>query len=129
MKNRRRMFTRTKRIAIEKDYDIDLLLSIDHAEGLDNHSTYPFSNHPGLPCFVFWVHPDDKLATSRDVGSPDPGMEPEVVRMKVDNSRDCRLFVCLRCLGMDPPLRVNPGSSNGISLVGRAQIPLTELVK
>ncbi|KAI5585600.1 hypothetical protein BDE02_06G156300 [Populus trichocarpa] len=122
--NRRRMFTRNKRIAIEKDYDIDLLLSIDHAEGLDNPSTYPSVTTRDYRV-VFWVHPDDQLATSRDLGSPDPVWNQKC-RMKLDKSRDCK-FLYVEVLRYGSSSESNPGTSNGISLVGRAQIPLPNL--
>lgn len=122
--NRRRMFTRNKRIAIEKDYDIDLLLSIDHAEGLDNPSTYPSVTTRDYRV-VFWVHPDYQLATSRDLGSPDPVWNQKC-RMKLDKSRDCKLLY-VEVLRYGSSSESNPGTSNGMSLVGRAQIPLPNL--
>ncbi|CAK7338141.1 unnamed protein product [Dovyalis caffra] len=124
MRMNRRMFTRNKRVAVERDYDIDLLLSIHHAEGIDNPSNYPSVINRDYRV-VFWVHPDDQLATQVVSGSPDPSWNQKC-RIELDKSWDCR-FLYVEVLRYGSSSESNPGTSDGMSLVGRVQIPLPKL--
>ncbi|XP_061951913.1 uncharacterized protein LOC133674720 [Populus nigra] len=120
----RRKLTKNKRIANERDNRIGLVLSIHHAEGIDNPSNYPSVFNRNY-CVLFWVYPDDQLATEFVSGSPDLAWNQKY-RIELDESRDCR-FLHVEVLRCGSSSESNPGTSDGMRLVGRAKIPLPDL--
>lgn len=114
-----------KRVAKDYDYEINLALTIYHAEGIDNPSDYPSLNER-VYGVAFWVHPEDQYRTSMVYGQPDPTWNL-TYQMGLDESSDCR-FLYVEVVRFGSRSESNPGTSNGIALVGRAKIPLPKLL-
>ncbi|KAG6740847.1 hypothetical protein POTOM_056316 [Populus tomentosa] len=119
----RRKLIENKRIADERDNRIGLVLSIHHAEGIDDPSNYPSVFNMNY-CVLFWVYSDDQLATEFVSGSPDLEWNQKYC-IELDESRDCR-FLHVEVLRCGSSSESSPGTSNGTRLVGRAKIPLPD---
>ncbi|OAY31455.1 hypothetical protein MANES_14G113400v8 [Manihot esculenta] len=115
-----------KRISKDKDYDIDLLVSIHDADGLDNPTRYP-SIKARIYRVVFWVHPNDAYATDVVAGLPNPAWNIMKHIIKLDQSKNFR-FLFVEVLRAGPPgFAPDPGTSTGMTLVGRVRIPLPKV--
>ncbi|EEF33993.1 conserved hypothetical protein [Ricinus communis] len=116
---------KNKQVVREEDFEIDLDVSIHYAEGLDNPNTYPGvrSRYYKVIC---WVHPDDQYETHLAQGLPNPVWETKR-RMELDKSLDIR-FLHVEVLRYNiPGFFPATCSSSGVTVVGRARIPLPKL--
>ena len=112
---------KNKGIAKERDTRTCLVVSIHHAEGIDNPSSYPSVINRNYRV-AFWVYPDDQLATDVVAGSPVLAWNQNYC-IELDEARDCR-FLYVEVLRCGSSSESDPGTSNGLRLVGRAKIAL-----
>uniref|UniRef100_A0A6N2M4J5 C2 domain-containing protein n=1 Tax=Salix viminalis TaxID=40686 RepID=A0A6N2M4J5_SALVM len=115
---------KNKGIAKERDSRTGLVISIHHAEGIDNPSSYPSVINRNYRV-LFWVYPDDQLATELASGSPNLAWNKKYC-IELDEARDCR-FLYVEVLRCGSSSESEPGTSNGLRLVGRAKIALPNL--
>lgn len=120
--NKRKRSSDRERMAGEEDYEYDvaLCLIIRNAEGIDSPSRHP-SVGRRIYRVVYWVEPDNKFLTPATIGLLDPVWEEKmciVLGMPGKYRKFLNLEVVRVCSKADP------GTSSGVVVVGRAQIPL-----
>ncbi|KDP38723.1 hypothetical protein JCGZ_04076 [Jatropha curcas] len=100
----------------------ELVIKISSAEGIDNPTTYPYR-------VAFWIRPNDEYITQEAYGSPNlvwnSTCHIELDILSMEDYRYLYLEV-IRC-GEAGSSGSEPGTSTGITLVGRAQIQLPKL--
>ncbi|EEF33992.1 conserved hypothetical protein [Ricinus communis] len=103
----------------------DLVVTIHHAEGLDNPRRYPDVSSRYYKV-VFWVHPNEEYETQCVLGKPHPVWNSQRC-IELNRSLDTQfLYVEVLRYGY-PGSSPDPASSSsvGLTVVGRAKIPLT----
>ena len=107
-------------MAREKDCDVALCLAIGGAEGLDDLSSHPCVAER-IYRVVYWVEPDDMFLTPAAVGLLDPIWKEErcIVLGRPGKYRELLNVEVIRVCS-----KADPGTSYGVVVVGRAQIPL-----
>lgn len=107
-------------MAGEEDYDVALCLAIRSAEGLDSPSSHP-SVGKRIYRVEYWVEPEYKFLTPATLGLLDPVWEEErCIVLGVPGKY--REFLNLEVIRVCS--KADPGTSSGVVVVGRAQIPL-----
>ncbi|XP_062152072.1 uncharacterized protein LOC133860497 [Alnus glutinosa] len=117
---RRRSASDHERMAGEEDYDVVLCLAILSAEGLDSPSSHP-SVGKRIYRVVYWVEPEYKFCTLEALGLLNPVWE-EQRRIVLGVPGKYREFLNLEVVRVCS--KADPGTSSGVVVVGRAQIPL-----
>ncbi|KAL5801316.1 hypothetical protein ACOSQ3_032948 [Xanthoceras sorbifolium] len=115
--------TRKKKM-IEINYDLALNFNVYHGDGIED----PTSN-PGVQnriyCVVFSVAPGVEYHTHPVVGFPDPVWR-QSFRIGLHEALDNYAFINVEVMRLHS--KSDPGSSDGITVVGRARIPLPSMV-
>ncbi|XP_048231716.1 uncharacterized protein LOC8262752 [Ricinus communis] len=110
-----------KKTVYEDDRDIALILSIFHAEGIDDPMMSPITYRTYK--VEFWVEIGTLCMTPEVYGLPNPEWNKKF-RILLENPMDCRFLyveVIRTCS------KIDPGTSTGEVLVGRVRLPLPEL--
>lgn len=114
-----------KRVAVEKDFDLDLIVSINCADGIDEKASSKSAVTSRFYRVLFWVHPQEQYCTHEVFGDPNPVWRQRC-RIMLDRFKDYR-FLHVEVIRYEYDPANDPGTSRGDVLVGRAQIPLPTL--
>ncbi|XP_027368509.1 uncharacterized protein LOC113874487 [Abrus precatorius] len=103
---------------------VSLQLNILHAEGIDEPNLHPSVGDRSY-CVVLWVMPGREFYTNTVMGMLNPIWNSEGV-IFLRNLPDKYTFLYLEVLRLNSV--TDPGTSNGVVVVGRAKIPLPKNV-